>query len=529
MNPTRPALPAVAVAVAVAACGATPSPTPATPTVAAVPAPQATSDGRTRIRGTISLAQTLAGYAPHGQLAVGWLTPEEKSALEQGHPLSMRSAKELGTGRLVAVGEADFLTLATQVPYEIEVPADGAAASGQAGHGEGVVPFALVDVCGNVFAALFGGCEGSVLGFGADTHPQAGQTVTQDVVLTQRRSGHARPEACQGERRELLRVVAPKTAGAVGNETRRRACVYLPESYARHPARHYPVIYALPGLGGDDGSFLRHDVDLDALQKAAGREVIVVSVDTSTKHGSSYLVDSPLEGDFDAFLSSVLPATIDRTYRTLAKPKDHGRALVGQSTGGFNAISLALRHSDLFSAVAAMSPDGLDLAAWLAPDGTTMAAPWLHLLRLEDGMKSQGEMTSLAASFSPDASKPRGFAWPCDLASGKLDETVWSKWLAHSPSALITQPAILEAVRVNLGPGAGAHTQGPAPSRVYVTVAQHDEFDLFEPDKRFVDQLVAAGVPATFVPTDGGHTDGVEARQRASIEALLKVLDPAKP
>ena len=41
--------------------------------------------------------------------------------------------------------------------------------------------------------------------------------------------------------------------------------------------------------------------------------------------------------------------------------------------------------------------------------------------------------------------------------------------------------------------------------------------------------LAAAGVEATFVPTGGGHTEGVEARERAALEVLLKSLDPAKP
>ena len=132
-------------------------------------------------------------------------------------------------------------------------------------------------------------------------------------------------------------------------------------------------------------------------------------------------------------------------------------------------------------------------------------------------MKSQGEMTSLAASFSPDPSRPRGIAWPCDPATGKLDEPVWKKWLSHSPSEIIEEPAILGAVRANLR------------GKIYVTVAEHDEFGLFEPDKRFVDELVQAGVTATFAPTAGGHTDGVEDRERASLDVLLKALDPARP
>jgi pimeloyl-ACP methyl ester carboxylesterase len=289
----------------------------------------------------------------------------------------------------------------------------------------------------------------------------------------------------------------------------------LPPSYAKHRARRYPVIYALPGLGGTDTSFYGRPVDLEALEKESGREAIIVSVDTSTRSGSTYLTDSPTEGDFDTFLAAEVPAAIDKAYRTLARGK--GRALIGQSTGGFNAVSFGLRHSQAFGAIAAMSPDGLDLGAWLSPDGKVLAAPWLHLARLEDGMKSAGEMTSLAASFSPDPSSARGFDWPCDLSTGALDAAVWSKWLAFSPSVLLTQPKILEEAKANLN------------GRMSVTVAEDDEFDLFGPAKRFVDQAMASGVKVVFTPTKGGHTDGIVEREQSSVRFLLETLDAAKP
>jgi pimeloyl-ACP methyl ester carboxylesterase len=520
MNGRGPAGGVIVALLFAAACGG-PTTTPKT-TGSVAKASGDSSDGKTRVRGSVSLDPPLAGYAPRGQLAVGWLTPEEAHAFEEGRAPSMRTVKELATERLVAVGEADFLTLATRVPYALELP--------EPPKSEDVVPFAVVDTCGNVYGALFGGCDGAVLGFGAVTHVKPAATVTTGIVLTRRRQPEGHVDGCPDDhgRRELLRVTAPGTAGLVNNDPSRRACVWLPESYARHTTRRYPVIYVLPGLGGDDAAFYHRKVDLDEVEKAAGREAILVSVDTSTRHGSTYLTKSPLEGDFDTFLAMELPAAVDKAYRTLAPvplagrgkgpvPRFRGRALIGQSTGGFTAMAFALRHSDLFSAVASMSPDGLDLGDWLAPDGKGFAAPWLHMLRLEDAMNSQGEMASLGASFSPDPKSPRGFDWPCDPATGKLDDAVWARWLQESPSTMIESPAILEAARANLS------------GRIYVTVAEHDEFELFEPAKRFTGELARAGVEAAFVPTGGGHTEGVEARERAALEALLKSLDPAKP
>jgi len=70
--------------------------------------------------------------------------------------------------------------------------------------------------------------------------------------------------------------------------------------------------------------------------------MIVVAVDTSTRTGSTYLIDSPTSGNWDAFFAKRLIPYIDAHYRTLARGE--GRAIVGHSTGGFNAVSYGMRH-----------------------------------------------------------------------------------------------------------------------------------------------------------------------------------------
>lgn len=468
------------------------------------PAPSA-SHSRGTLRGSLRLSQALASYAPRGHVALGWLSPDELQGLKNDKALSMRTIRELMTDRMIAIGEVSFLTLATAIPYTLSVPE------------KEVVAFALLDTCGNFFGTLFGGCEGNVIGYGSPVHAKAGVTLDVDITLSDRAAARPHSEGCAGERKELLRIEAPRVAGTIANETSRRLCVLLPPSYAARAPRRYPVIYALPGLYGDDtGLFRRHlDRIVDQVEEALQREVIVVTVDTSTRFGSSYLVNSPLDGDFDSFLADLVIPVVDKKYRTLARPKS--RALMGQSTGGFNAISFGLRHTELFGAIAAMSPDWLDLRSIVSTDqpgaSDKLATPWLHLMRLEDGMKGTGQMVSYAADWSPDSTKERGFAWPVDLATGRIDDAVWAKWIAQSPTELATRPDILGAARANL--------QG----RIYITVAEHDEFDLFDPARRFVDKLAAAGLTAMFAPTSGGHVEGVEPRERASVDFLLKALE----
>jgi hypothetical protein len=168
------------------------------------------------VRGAISIAPELASFAPRGRLVVGWLTPDEQRGFATDHRPSLRTARALFTERLEVVGDADFLTLATRVSYEIGAP------------DQDIVPFALLDVCGNLFESVFGGCDGTVLGFGARVHAGPGEARGMDIELTRRSRAPVHAEGCTGERKELVHVDAARTAGTIGNDPHRRVCVYLP-------------------------------------------------------------------------------------------------------------------------------------------------------------------------------------------------------------------------------------------------------------------------------------------------------------
>ena len=66
----------------VAACGGAPAPAPTTATTGPTPTASLTANGdpRTRVTGSVTLSQALASYAPRGQLAVGWVSADEKRA-----------------------------------------------------------------------------------------------------------------------------------------------------------------------------------------------------------------------------------------------------------------------------------------------------------------------------------------------------------------------------------------------------------------------------------------------------------------
>jgi S-formylglutathione hydrolase FrmB len=311
-----------------------------------------------------------------------------------------------------------------------------------------------------------------------------------------------RPERCQGPQLTLEHIEAPEVAGAVGNPTSRRACVRVPPGYTEHPERHYPVIYVMPGWGSNDEAVI-------AAYKVEPGDAIVVAVDTSTRTGSTYLVDSSTSGNWDSFFTKDLVPFIDAHYRTL--PRRSARAVMGHSTGGFNAVSYGLRHPDLIGVIGASSPDGLDFEVWLRDHGTVR--PWIEgLQRVERGLGGAGQFISYAADWSPTAD---GYDWPFD-ASGAVIDRVLQRWLSHNPATWLRDPQRVAALL-------------PLSGHMYLSVGDTDEFDLYPPTVAFSKALTAAGIVNHLVINAGGH-GGLAQRQRlASItEFCVAELDAAR-
>jgi S-formylglutathione hydrolase FrmB len=237
-----------------------------------------------------------------------------------------------------------------------------------------------------------------------------------------------------------------------------------------------------------------HDQILDRAAAEAGREAILVMVDTTTRLGSSYLVDSPVSGAWDTFLSGRLVPIIDARFRTLAAPA--GRATFGHSTGGFGAISFGFRHPELFGVVAASAPDPLDISVWLSGGPGGGPLPWLlELLRAEDASAGAGFWASWAAGWSPDPALRRGFAWPIDPQSGRVRPRVLERWRAHSPQVWLADPRRAAAIEAALA------------GRIFLDAGAKDEFGLKETTAAFSRALRKAGIEHRMLVVPTGHMD----------------------
>ncbi len=151
--------------------------------------------------------------------------------------------------------------------------------------------------------------------------------------------------------------------------------IYLPAGYDASPDKHWPVLYYLNGLTGDETNWtqLGH---LDQAADKLGLGAIVVMPDGD----NNWYTDSSMKIDYEAclkdgtglliptqprnktcvkrsayetYITKDLLGWVDRRYRTIAR-RD-GRGIAGLSMGGFGAMELSMRHQDLFAAAASHS------------------------------------------------------------------------------------------------------------------------------------------------------------------------------
>ncbi|MBQ0827298.1 alpha/beta hydrolase [Streptomyces tagetis] len=186
-------------------------------------------------------------------------------------------------------------------------------------------------------------------GHGDHGDPGGGLRVTGTRTV---RTGLGRPE--DGGRIERI-ALAGRTTGLTSP-----AYVYLPPEYfqERHRARTFPVAVVLTGYPGtaealvDRLHFPRTALEL-AREGRMGPMVLVMLRPTVAPPRDTECVDVPGGPRAESFFAVDLPEAVRAHYRVSRTPGGWG--VVGDSTGGYCALKLALHHPGVYSAGAGLS------------------------------------------------------------------------------------------------------------------------------------------------------------------------------
>jgi putative tributyrin esterase len=131
-------------------------------------------------------------------------------------------------------------------------------------------------------------------------------------------------------------------------------CAMLPPSYDAHPARRFPVLYFLHGLGGDQG-FLAATGASSGIEEAWEEKRLGEFVIITPQGENSFYINSRdghvLYEDF--FIREFVPQ-MERRFRLIGGRA--GRAISGVSMGGYGALRFAFKYPRMFVSVAAHMP-----------------------------------------------------------------------------------------------------------------------------------------------------------------------------
>lgn len=239
------------------------------------------------------------------------------------------------------------------------------------------------------------------------------------------------------------RFLAPSIQGnPAGEDAVRRLTIYLPPGYYQSK-QHYPVIYFLHGMYGEDSATMA-DLEINYLSDTAIavkhiKPVIFVLPNSYTKYKGSFYTNSTLTGKWADYIAKDVVDYVDKHFRTISN-KD-SRGIAGASMGGNGALKMGMLFPDVFSSVYATTPATLNWS-----DGINTS---LDAFKIISDAKSDSVivnnvsamiMVDLGRTYSPDLNKPPFYAdMPAYYIGDSLviDTNVVNKWTQNFATNMI--------------------------------------------------------------------------------------------
>src|ERR1700758_3383281 len=245
--------------------------------------------------------------------------------------------------------------------------------------------------------------------------------------------------------------------------------------------------------------------------------VVVAFPDCFTRLGGNQYINSASMGAWeDYLLHDMLPA-IEQRFGCGGAGR---RGVFGKSSGGYGAVTHALRHSDVWSAAACHSGDmGFELC--YLPD---MPAVLRALAGVDNSIDKCGQQLeaakkhpagsfrvvnalAMAASYDPDPMQFLGIRLPVTSDTCEVIEERWANWMRQDPVVAIeTQGDNLRQLKA-----------------LYIDCGENDQFNLLYGARRFVRRLNELGIGHRYEEFPDNHT-GVDYRMDESLPFLAQAL-----
>jgi S-formylglutathione hydrolase FrmB len=226
-------------------------------------------------------------------------------------------------------------------------------------------------------------------------------------------------------------------------------CVDLPADYASTASKRYPTLYFLHGLFGNDQRWIdrggKEIFDQLTADGTIGKFIVVLP-----NGGETFYINSEDGKDRyeDFFIQEFIPF-IDQHYRTITTKE--ARGISGLSMGGYGALHLAMRHSDLFGSVTATSA--------------------VLITGFPNPIPTEGRWQFYSRILSHAFGSP-------------LNQAYWEE---NSPLTLAKDPSKFQGLKI------------------YFDVGDHDRYG-FEKGAAILDQILdKESYPHTYVLRPGGH------------------------
>jgi S-formylglutathione hydrolase FrmB len=312
------------------------------------------------------------------------------------------------------------------------------------------------------------------------------------------------------------------TGNMLGDPAIRVVDVYVP---AGHDGHGLPLLVDLVGFTGSGLSHtnwagFRENLP-ERLDRLIGEQhmqpVVVAFPDCFTRLGGNQYINSASIGAWEDFLLHEMLPSIEQRFGCGGGGR---RGVFGKSSGGYGAITHALRHSDIWSAAACHSgdmgfevcylPDMPAVLRALAGVDNSIERWWQQLEAAKKHPEGSGKVINalaMAASYDPDPTQFLGIRLPVTFDTCEIIEERWANWMRQDPVVAVeTQADNLRRLKA-----------------LYIDCGEKDQFNLLYGARRFVRRLNELEIAHRYEEFPDNHS-GVDYRMDVSLPFLAQAL-----